>query len=290
MNKQYKIKKSYRDNTLLRKSFNELAKATFALDFEDWYQNGYWRDNYNPYSIIDKGEVVASASVNVMNFDCIGKMRKYIQIGTVMTKEAYRNQGLSRRLIEEIIEDYRDSVDGFFLFANKSVLDFYPKFGFKSSIEYQYSKAVHNNCEKNVVQVPMKNMEDWKRLERAIENSVNNAVLDTKHNVSLIMFYITKFMNDNVFYLEKLGAYVIAEINEESLILFGVYSPEHNHINEIIEAFGADIKEVTLCFTPLEKEGFLLSEVHEDDTLFLLGKDFNDFENQKMRFSVLAHA
>ena len=59
-----KIVKDYRDNIILRHSFNELAKKTFGLDFEDWYQNGFWSDHYNPYSIVEDHKVIANVSVN----------------------------------------------------------------------------------------------------------------------------------------------------------------------------------------------------------------------------------
>ena len=59
------IIKKYRDKEELRKSFNELAKKTFGLNFEDWYQNGFWGDNYNPYSIVMDGRIVANVSVNM---------------------------------------------------------------------------------------------------------------------------------------------------------------------------------------------------------------------------------
>lgn len=39
------IIKNYRDNKELRQSFNELARQTFDIDFEDWYQNGFWSDS-----------------------------------------------------------------------------------------------------------------------------------------------------------------------------------------------------------------------------------------------------
>lgn len=45
------IIKDYRDHMGLRHSFNELAGRTFGLDFENWYQNGFWGDAYNPISI-----------------------------------------------------------------------------------------------------------------------------------------------------------------------------------------------------------------------------------------------
>ena len=58
------IVNGYRDNKKLRDSFNELAEKVFGLNFENWYQNGFWNDNYNPYSIIVDGKVAANISVN----------------------------------------------------------------------------------------------------------------------------------------------------------------------------------------------------------------------------------
>lgn len=42
------IVKNYRDNAVLRQSFDGLAGRTFGLTFEDWYRNGYWSDKYIP--------------------------------------------------------------------------------------------------------------------------------------------------------------------------------------------------------------------------------------------------
>ena len=61
----YEMIKNYKDNESLRLSFNELAGKTFGLDFEDWYQNGFWRENYVPYSIVENGKVIANVSVNI---------------------------------------------------------------------------------------------------------------------------------------------------------------------------------------------------------------------------------
>ena len=288
---QYMINKSYKDNDLLRKSFNDLAVETFGLDFEEWYQNGYWTENYIPYSVIDSGEVIANASVNIMNFDYMGKQKKYVQIGTVMTKVAYRNQGLSKKLIEEIIKDYKYSADGFFLYANDSVLNFYPKFGFRKGLEYQYCKEIQINKEKSAVQISMQRKDDFIAFENAIINSVTHSALEMKQNVGLIMFYVTKFMKDNIFYIDELNTYVVAEINGDQLIIFNVFSSEKSDINQIIEAFGSKIKTVALGFTPMEKDEFNIKEVHEEDsTLFLLGKDFDDFEQNKIMFPLLGHA
>ena len=47
--KNFHIEKNYRNNDALRASFNRLAEKTFGLNFENWYQNGFWQDNYIPY-------------------------------------------------------------------------------------------------------------------------------------------------------------------------------------------------------------------------------------------------
>ena len=140
----YKLEKNYRNNDTLRKSFNELAQKTFGFDFEDWYQNGFWGDNYNPYSIVIDGKVVSNVSVNKTDMLMDGEVKHFLQLGTVMTDEQYRNKGLSRMLMEQIELDYAGKVDGIYLFANDSVLDFYPKLGFQKAKEYQYSRKVLN--------------------------------------------------------------------------------------------------------------------------------------------------
>lgn len=59
-----------------------------------------------------------------------------------MTAPAYRNRGLSRRLMEAVLSDWRTQCDGIYLYANDTVLDFYPKFGFLKAEEYGFSRPI----------------------------------------------------------------------------------------------------------------------------------------------------
>ncbi len=80
------IIRGYRNQDELRGSFNQLARETFdGLDFEGWYQDGYWSDRYNPHSIVIDGKVAANVSVNFMDFLWNGHRKHFIQLGTVMT-------------------------------------------------------------------------------------------------------------------------------------------------------------------------------------------------------------
>ncbi|MFA6941771.1 MAG: GNAT family N-acetyltransferase [Clostridiaceae bacterium] len=56
-----------------------------------------------------------------------------------MTNPDFRNRGLAAALINHIIEKYEKEYDFIYLFANATVLDFYPKFGFMKAVESTYT-------------------------------------------------------------------------------------------------------------------------------------------------------
>lgn len=105
---KYSYEFGYRDNDILRKSFNSLAAKTFDIDFEEWYKDGYWGNGYIPHSLVLDNVIVANVSVSIMYFKIFGEKKKYIQLGTVMTECDYRGAGLSRFLMEEVLKEWED--------------------------------------------------------------------------------------------------------------------------------------------------------------------------------------
>ena len=289
--KDIKIIKTYREDAGLRASFNELAKKVFSLDFENWYQNGYWTDRYIPYSVVVDGKVVSNVSVNLTDFEWNGERKRLIQLGTVMTDEAYRKQGYSRKIMEEIEKDYAGKVDGMYLFANDSVLDFYPKFGFIPARQYQYVKEVSNSKEGTMENIPMPDKAAWDKIQEIIQNSKHCCIFDMVDNSQLNMFYLSQFMRENVYYNKELDVYVVAEIEGEELQIDMIMAKEEVDIDRVIDAFGENIKKVKLGFSPKQASGFELAEVKVDDcTLFVKGEALKKFEEAQIMFPVLAHA
>lgn len=288
---KYDIVVDYKDNSVLRKSFNDLTKKTYGFQFEEWYQNGYWSDTYRPYSIVDGEKIVANVSVNIMDFVLDGHRKHFIQLGTVMTDKDYRGQGLSRYLIEKIISEWVDKVDGIYLFANDSVLEFYPKFGFVESKEYQYKYKINGiDNTKKYTKVNMKEEESRIKFIKANLGNTPNARLAVD-NLGLIMFYTTSFMSESVYFLPEENSYVIADINEDNIFIHQIISDEKMNIYNILNSFGSIIKEVVLGFTPLETDGFIVEERKEEDTtLFILGSDFKAIEKEQLMFPTLSHA
>lgn len=282
----------YKDNDNLRKSFNELTERTYGFNFEEWYLDGFWKDKYIPYSIVHNEKVIANVSVNIMNFNMDGIEKHYIQLGTVMTDKEYRGHGLSRYLIEKIIDEYKDKTDGIYLFANDSVLNFYPKFGFVKGTEYQYSKNVDfMNGIKKIEHIDMTDKRSRESLIKAVDESVSNGRF-TVDNPDLIAFWVTGWRSDLVYYLPEGDTYVIAEVKEKNVFIHQIIA-NHNRVNLdiVISSFGSGTKKVILGFTPYVTNGFKEEELHEGDcTLFILGKDLQNIENKKIMFPTLSHA
>ncbi|MBW4848286.1 MAG: GNAT family N-acetyltransferase [Lachnospiraceae bacterium] len=287
----YIFTNSMKEDNALRRSYNRLAEKTFGLSFEEFFQNGYWTDKYIPYSLIDDGKVIANASVNILKAFYNGQEKRCIQIGTVMTDSDYRNQGLSRYLIERILSEWKETCDTMYLFANDSVLDFYPKFGFVKAVEYQCSSPITptKGC---VRKLDMSHASDREFLKRYYSKSNPYSALAIKDNYELLMFYCTSLMKDCVYFLEDFDAVIIASNKNEILTCYDIFSDGNHAMIEMVSRVAeSQIRTVVFGFTPAEHAAFhsrILEE--EDTTLFVLkGKD-NWFVNHQMMFPVLSHA
>ena len=284
------IVKHYRENKALRDSFNRLAKATFGLDFEPWYQNGFWTDDYDPYSVVIDGKVIANVSVNRTDMIIGGGRRKLYQLGTVMTDPVHRGKGYVRAIMAEIEKDIADA-DGVYLFANDNVCEFYPKFGFVQGIEHIYARAVLQSGECRMRKIAMDGPEGWNRLRAAMEKSAFETACTMVDNPGLIFFYAAQFLKDCVYHDAQTDAWVIAEIEDGELMIHNIFAPENVELGNVIAAFGGGIRRVTLGFAPKDAAGFACEAYHEEDcTFFVRGVAFDDFAQRKLRIPSLSHA
>lgn len=150
---EIKIISNYLHHDLYRKSFNQLSKQIFRLDLESWYQAGYFQNRYIPYSYVHQEKIVSNVSISFMDMIIENQPLKAIQIGTVMTDRKYRNRGLAKLLLKHVLEQY-EHYDLIYLFANDSVLNFYPKFGFQRIDEKRFTlEAKHVLSENGQIKI-----------------------------------------------------------------------------------------------------------------------------------------
>ncbi|UII78229.1 GNAT family N-acetyltransferase [Flagellimonas sp. CMM7] len=201
----YGFVRNFKHDKKIRASFNRLTESVFGFSLENWYHDGFWGDYYIPYSLLHNNKVVSNVSINKIEFDIEGKRKAGIQIGTVMTDEKYRNRGLNKYLMEKVMHEWKDQTDFVYLFANDSVLDFYPKFNFKVVEEYQHSKTIDtHSASSSWNKLNMEDPTDVAFLMGRIKDSAPVAKISMRFNASLIMFYSNSYKKSSIFILKNL--------------------------------------------------------------------------------------
>ena len=227
-----------------------------------------------------------------MDFNTFGEKKRYIQIGTVMTDVDYRNRGLNKFLLEKIQEDWNEKCHFIYLFANNTVLNFYPKFGFFRTKEYEYSKRVDQQVVKDdLEQLNMDTQTNRDKLYDYAKNSVAFSVLSMNENADLVLFYCITAMKDCVFYIKSLDVIAVAKFENHQLKLLDVFAKGEVKLDEVIRAFSHyKIDRVVLGFTPKDTSTYECEEICNDDALFIQEGKTQLFDENKVMFPLLSHA
>lgn len=260
----------------LRCSYNELATSIFGIQFEDWYQMGYWDHRYVPHSYVVDNKVVANVSVNLIDVIVEGVEVKAIQLGTVMTTPDFRNKGLSAKLMNEVLSRYEGKYEFMYLFANETVLDFYPKFGFKKCYESIFTtKIKSSNRTYSVTKLDGSLKQDrefvhtYAKQKKTLSNRFATFNVD-----SLFMFYCINVFTKDLYYIKELDAIIAAKFEDTQLHIFDCLSKEDCSLIEVGEAM-LEREEGTIIFhfTPeLDEADYRIDAFEDDDVLFVLSK------------------
>lgn len=291
-----KLLTNYMTDSALRHKLNSLTQKTFCFDFESWVTNGYFQGDYIPYSFEKDGEIISNVSANIMKFNQNGSNKTYIQIGTVMTDESYRKKGLASKLMNTVINEYKDKCDGIYLFGDLNALDFYKKLGFHTATEHAYSikpnildKLKKGNSFKKV------DIKDIDLKEKYLSFSKSNAIssaFDQTNKYGLQLFYTADF--ENVYYSEKLNCFIVAEFESEAITLQSVLYQNCIPLEKVISEIGGEYKSIGLGFTPLKEDAIICNSTPynggDDYRLFYYGSELESIEKEHLFFPALSHA
>lgn len=283
--------KDYKKNKSYRKSFSDLAAEIFGLNFEEWFEEGYCNGNYISYSYIYNEKVIANVSINKLTIIQDGQVRKALQLGTVMTDKNHRNKGLIRKLMNEVFKDYENKVDFIYLFANNSVLNFYPKFGFERRNETEYKISMNDIRNKNSKKINFKNInyksiasirrlnlslkEDKIIIERLCKNRfpISNKLGVIKDEWPLKV-YCTYMYSNNLYYLPEDDIVVVLErdTNGKCTIIHDIISKNQIDLDNIIlRVMESDDIYIKINFIPESKKFKIITKesIDDDNTLFI---------------------
>ena len=109
------------------------------------------------------------------------------------------------------------------LFANGSVINFYPKFGFRPVKEYQAFKNITNkdfSAPVGIRKLKLDNREDLNLFTNLVESNLANTALPVQSK-GISMFYCYAYPDfghkDIICYIEELEAIVVANVKEKAL-------------------------------------------------------------------------
>lgn len=287
----YSFRTDCRVDAPARHAFASLAGQIFGLPIEQWHQNGDWGEDYIPYVLFDGPRAVANVAVNRMEFLWRGRRRRYIQLGTVMTDPAYRGRGLARWLMEAVLREWTGACDTLYLFANDSVLDFYPKFGFVQAQEQQAVLPLQR-AGGETRGLHMENAADRTLLLEYFGRPSVFSAFPMAGNPGLLLFTASFFLRDCFFLCPQVGAVVVAEHAEGALLCHDIFGGEGHTLEEVLACAALPgEKEARLGFTPQTPgAGKFIPYQEEDTTLFLLKGKENLFAQGPLLFPLLSHA
>lgn len=287
---QAELKKEIAEDPLLRAEFDALAKQTFGISFESWYRAGCWKNNYRPYTLFSGGKAVSNVSVSPMRFRLDKTARSAVQLGTVMTDPTYRKNGLAAFLMQTVLLENRADCDWLFLFANSSVLEFYPRFGFERTREYRCVKPVAGGFG-SARRLSLSDPEEFALLKEHAARSNPFAVLRMEQNWELIQFYTSSVLRDGVFFVPEQDAVVLAEQDGETMICYDIFCSEEKDPEQILRATALPgTRRIELGWFPADTAGCRVEKLeNDDDALFWLKGKENPFAGRPLRFPLLAH-
>ena len=231
-----------------------------------------------------------------MTFLQNGVEKHYIQIGTVMTDENYRKQGLAKKLIEHVIKQYENECDGFYLFANLSAVDFYDKCGFSKEMEYRYA-VKEEFCGKKPtgeIFMPVNTAGEQMRQKYMdmVRYSAVHSSMEQLNKFGLQMFYTADM--ENVYYAKDMDCFIVAEMEENTLLLQSILCEKHVTLLDVLQRVRGEYHKCQLGFVPAMKDMDICTAEKYDGAdeyrLFYLGEQLKSIENEKLYFPELSHA
>lgn len=292
--KTYTLHIAYQANERMRQAFNAMTFDFWKFTFESYYQSGYWDDSCILFSLFEGEHIVAHTTLSLFTSYMPDKHLILGQLGTVMTLPSHTKQGLSRFLMETIFESYGDKLDGYFLFANDTVLEFYPKFGFCAVPEHQASKAFCKQPTTHTIQrLDLTDTADLQCFQYYLKNGKTACRFDTR-SYALAHFYC--YANpafgfaESIYLIPELETLLIAQQEEGDLLIYQAYYLQDNQLDQAFNALAdAQTNRVILGYTPTDS-GYTFTPYREEDlTLFVSPALLAYFEDQPTMIPLLSH-
>ncbi len=278
--KPSKVERIRKGDRHLLPAFFEFTETVFpSTDFHKWHQLGYWTGNYEPHTLISEGRIISNVSATLMDIFINGSRKKGVQIGTVGTIPEERGHGLSRQLMDHVIKKYKTKADIFFLFANETVLEFYPKFGFSRVAESLYQTAVNSgNNSSGLKKMDLRNKDDRDIINRFASNRIPlTSLFGAEGYESITWWHLLNVYRNDIYFSEEDDILLIMYPSKNKLKLIDVIStkpPDPQRLINEISGFG-NTSSILYHFPPDQIPFPYDNMIRDEDTMFFVRGDFD---------------
>lgn len=283
---------NYRDNLELREDFFLFIPSVFSeAHFKEWYEKKYWTDTYIPFSLLHENKIISNVSATKMNILVQGQLVQGIQIGSVATASEWMGKGLAKYLLNNVMDYFAQSTDLFFLFAYESVLNFYPKFGFRQVRESLYLNET--NIRKPQYQARKLDMHN-----EADVILIKSLLLDRKPITQIFgaveydfvaMWNFLNVYQNHLYYLEKESLLFVKKEENEQLIIWDIVSKHDFDMNDAVSKvmISPDITSILYYFPP-DQLNFSYDRIVPDMSSHLFVKGYFPLDGGHFKFPELA--
>ena len=198
-----------------------------------------------------------------------------LQIGTVATHPDYRNQGLSKKLLEHAIAHFSSKIDFVFLFANEQAVGFYKKLGFSPAQETQYlltcsaenKKSYYSNLKQLELNEQTSAIQHIYTL--LSQRSLISNQFDSSTANPLRYFYLSMYYQHAIWWDECHNLLIVAEPEGSTLVVYDIIGLEYpadylTHLN------WPGITTLDIRFTPDRFIGDFTTKANFDEGLMLM--------------------
>ena len=229
-----------------------VPKVFPRASFRRWYGLGGWNEDYVAFSMADGADIVASASLQRMNIVLRGEWITGWQLGAVGVLPQWRGRGLQRQIMQRLLGSI-DEKDIVFLFANDTVLDFYPLFGFKRVIESVFAAEYNvKPASEPLRALSIDRAEDLALLARVAATAApTTREFGARDYGGVLLWYWANFYDGCFYYCEAEDAIIVAEHDGATLRICDVLARTPFDLRSYLPRVAKDAAQrVEFGFTP----------------------------------------
>lgn len=232
--------------------FEAQAFRSAGSNFRPWTERGGWHPGYEVFAIEEDGEILSTAGRERMHLVIGGEERLGYQLGAVATRADCRNQALSRRLLTWLLGEDDASSRPVILFGNKSVLDFYPRFGFTRIMQKRFTAALEIEPDARLAPaLDLDKLRDRKWLSDLCRRARAPGVVFSARNYYPTLLWHLTYKARPVFWFKELDAAVVASVADDRLILHDVIATKPFDLRPILPRLTSSrAKALTFGFGP----------------------------------------